>query len=108
MKISILTPSFNSAQYIERAIKSVMDQNYDDWEHIVVDGGSNDGTVEILKKYTHIKWISEPDRGQSDAMNKAFAMSRGDIIGYLNADDTYEPNIFKIIVEYFNNNPPPS
>ncbi len=101
MKFSILTPSFNAAQYIERAIRSVMDQDYDDWEHIIVDGGSTDGTVEILKKYPHLKWISEPDRGQSDAMNKAFVMSSGDIVGYLNADDTYETNILKIAAGYF-------
>lgn len=101
MKISILTPSFNSAKYIERAVQSVLNQDYDNWEHIIVDGGSTDGTLDILKRYPHLKWISEPDKGQSDAMNKAFNMSIGDIIVYLNADDEFEPNIFNKVVEYF-------
>ena len=87
MKISVLTPSFNSAKYIERAIQSVVSQDYKDWEHIVVDGGSTDGTVEILKSYRHLNWISEPDKGQSDAMNKAFRLSTGDIVIFLNSDD---------------------
>lgn len=101
MKLSILTPSFNSAKYIERAIQSVLYQNYDNWEHIIVDGGSTDGTLDILKKFPHLKWISESDKGQSDAMNKAFKMSSGDIIGYLNADDWFEKNIFLSIIDYF-------
>ena len=101
MKISILTPSYNSGKYIERAIESVVDQGYDNWEHIIVDGGSTDGTAVILKKYPHLKWISEPDKGQSDAMNKAFEMSNGDIIGYLNADDWYELSIFSLIADVF-------
>lgn len=87
LKFSILTPSYNSAKYLERAIKSVQAQSYTNWEHIVIDGASTDGTVEILKSYPHIQWVWEPDRGQSDAMNKAFIRSSGDAIIYLNADD---------------------
>ncbi|MER2998310.1 glycosyltransferase family 2 protein [Pontibacter populi] len=105
MKISILTPSFNSGAYLERAILSVLNQNYDNIEHVVVDGGSKDNTVEILRKYQHIKWVSEKDEGQSDAMNKAFSMSTGDILVYLNADDYFEPGVFHTVVTYFKRNP---
>lgn len=105
IKISVLTPSYNSVKYIERAIKSVLDQKYFDFEHIIVDGGSTDGTIEILKKYKHLKWISEKDKGQSDAMNKAFIISSGEIIAYLNADDYYENGLFNVISEYFSSNP---
>lgn len=105
MKISILTPSFNSGKYLQRAIDSVLNQECDNWEHIVVDGGSEDGTVDILKKNNHIIWISEPDRGQSDAMNKAFKMSEGDILGYLNADDEYQEGAFSKVIQFFNDNP---
>jgi glycosyltransferase involved in cell wall biosynthesis len=102
MKISVLTPSFNSGKYIERAIQSVIEQRISDIEHIIVDGGSKDNTLDILKRYPQIKWISEPDKGQSDAMNKAFSISTGEIIGNLNADDSYLPNAFKKIIPYFN------
>lgn len=104
MKISVLTPSFNSSGFIERAILSVLHQDYANVEHIIADAGSDDGTVEILKKYGHLVWISEKDKGQSDAMNKAFKISTGDIIVYLNADDYFEPNVFGKIVKYFNEN----
>ncbi|MGA2051925.1 MAG: glycosyltransferase family 2 protein [Opitutales bacterium] len=103
MKISVLTPSFNSEAFIERAIQSVLAQDSDQWEHIVVDGGSTDGTLAILKKYPRLKWISEPDRGQSDAMNKAFRLSSGDLIGYLNSDDYYEPRVFQHVLDCFAN-----
>lgn len=104
MKISILTPSYNSGKYIERAIKSVLNQNYKDWEHIIADGGSTDNTIDILKQYPYLKWVSEQDRGQSDAMNKAFKLSDGDIIIYLNADDEFKPNVFGLIAKTFSNN----
>lgn len=105
MKISVLTPSFNSGKYIERAIQSVIDQDYKDYEHIITDGGSKDDTLDIIKKYSHINYISERDKGQSDAMNKAFKMSNGDIIVYLNADDEFSPNAFKTIAKAFNDYP---
>lgn len=100
-KISVITPSFNSAKYIEEAIQSVLQQQYPDIEHIVVDGGSTDGTLEILKKYDHLIWVSEPDKGQADAMNKGFRMSKGDIIVYLNADDFFLPKAFEKVLPYF-------
>jgi glycosyltransferase involved in cell wall biosynthesis len=105
MKISVLTPSYNSARYIKRAIESVLIQDYTNWEHIVVDGASTDNTVEILQSYMHLKWISEPDNGQSDAMNKAFRLSTGDIILYLNADDEFAPGLFSDIMRIFTENP---
>jgi len=105
MKISVLTPSYNSGKYIDRAIQSVISQNYENFEHIIADGGSRDGTLDILKKYDHLKYISEPDKGQSDAMNKAFKMSSGDIIVYLNADDEFAPEAFNNIYKAFQTNP---
>lgn len=100
-KISIITPSLNSSRYLEDAIRSVLLQNYTDFEHIVVDGGSQDSTLAILRKYPHLVWISEPDKGQSDAMNKGFAMSSGRIIVYLNADDVFEPDAFRAVLPCF-------
>ena len=105
LKFSVITPSFNNAQYIEQTIKSVLEQNYPNFEHIVIDGGSTDGTVEILKKHSHLKWVSEKDEGQADALNKGFRMATGDIIAWINSDDWYEPNIFGNIAEWFERNP---
>jgi glycosyltransferase involved in cell wall biosynthesis len=93
-KISIVTPSLNQAQYIEEAIISVLAQEYAHFEHIIIDGGSTDGTIEILKKYSHLTWISEQDNGQSDAINKGLARISGDIVGWLNCDDFYLPGTF--------------
>jgi len=81
----------------------VLNQNYPKFEHIVIDGGSTDGTIEILKKNPHLKWISEPDEGQSDALNKGFKMANGDIIGWLNSDDVYLPSTFEKVVNIFKN-----
>ena len=94
-KISIVSPSFNQGQYIEEAIQSVLNQGYENFEHIIIDACSTDNTLEILKKYSHLKWISEPDEGQSDALNKGFKLATGDIIGWLNVDDIYLSNTFK-------------
>jgi glycosyltransferase involved in cell wall biosynthesis len=99
--ISIITPSFNQGAYIEQTIQSVLRQNYRDLEHIVMDGGSTDGTVDILKRYPHLKWVSEKDRGQADALNKGLALAQGDIIGWINSDDYYEENIFDSVVSHF-------
>ena len=102
VKISIITPCLNSGNSIRDAIESVRIQGYDNYEHIIVDGGSIDLTKEIATKYDNVIWISESDRGQSDALNKGFKLSSGSIIGVLNADDYYLPNTFRTIVSYFN------
>ena len=104
-KISIITPSFNSSKYIEDCIQSVLNQNYPNFEHIIIDGGSNDDTIFILKKYSHLIWISETDKGQSNALNKGIKISNGKIVGWLNSDDYYLPGVFFKMVNIFNNKP---
>jgi glycosyltransferase involved in cell wall biosynthesis len=99
--ISIITPSFNQGTYIEQTIQSVLRQNYAHVEHIVVDGGSTDGTVDTLKSHPHLVWVSEKDRGQADALNKGLALSTGDIIGWVNSDDYYHHNIFGSVAACF-------
>jgi glycosyltransferase involved in cell wall biosynthesis len=99
--ISIITPCLNAVQYIAESIQSVLAQQYENFEHIVVDGGSCDGTQEVLALYPHLRWSSKADQGQSDAMNKGFAVSRGEVIVYLNADDYFEPNAFRAVQEPF-------
>ncbi|HRY82200.1 MAG TPA: glycosyltransferase family 2 protein [Candidatus Moranbacteria bacterium] len=106
MKISIITPSYNQATFIEKTLLSVLDQNYPNLEYIIMDGGSTDGTIEILKKYSdRIIWKSEKDNGQSDAINKGLKIATGDIVAYLNSDDTYEPNTLKKVANFFQKNP---
>lgn len=90
--VSIITPSFNQAEYIEDTLKSVKFQDYPKVEHIVMDGGSSDGTVDLLKKYEssyNLEWVSQPDDGQADAINKGFKKAKGDILGWINSDDVY-------------------
>ncbi len=107
IKISIITPVFNSIQYIQTCIENVIDQNCHEIEHIIVDGGSSDGTVDLIKEYAsrypHIKWISEKDKGQSDAMNKGIGISTGEYLSFLNVDDYYEKDLFKYVMGLFNN-----
>ena len=105
MKISIVTPSFNSAHHIRETIVSVKNQSYQDFEHIVIDGQSTDGTVAIVNEYPHIKLVSEKDNGQSDAINKGLAMATGDILAWQNADDVYTDNAFETVVNYFKKHP---
>lgn len=90
--VSIVTPSLNQGRYLRAAIDSVQAQTYSPIEHIVLDGGSTDGTLAILQDYPELQWASEPDRGQSHALIKGFARATGDVFGWLNADDAYEPH----------------
>ncbi len=106
LRISIITPSFNQGRFIERTIKSVLEQGYSNLEYIVVDGGSSDETLDILRKYdSQLQWISEKDEGQSDAINKGLRMATGDIVAFLNSDDTYEENALRNVVNFFTANP---
>jgi len=103
MKISIITPSFNQAQYIEQTIDSVISQNYKNIEYIIIDGGSTDGSVDIIKKYSkHLSyWVSEPDRGQSHAINKGLKQATGEVVNWLNSDDYYEPDALREVADAF-------
>lgn len=105
--VSIVTPSFNQAKYIEETIGSVLSQTYQPLEYLIVDGGSMDGSQTIIQKYAHrlAWWVSEPDRGQTDAINKGFAHAKGEIYAWLNADDLYEPHAVEEAVQHLINNP---
>ncbi|OFY26923.1 MAG: glycosyl transferase [Bacteroidetes bacterium GWF2_43_11] len=102
-KISIVTPSFNQAAYLEETIVSVLSQNYPNLEYIIIDGGSTDGSVDIIRKYEKYLayWCCEPDRGHGDALNKGFVRSTGEILAWINSDDKYLPWTFSIIAEIF-------
>ncbi len=106
-KISIVTPSFNQARYVEQCILSVLDQDYPNVEHVIFDGGSKDGTLEVLRRYEDrgVRWKSELDKGQSDAINKGFRAATGDIIGWLNTDDWYARGAFRVVADYFREHP---
>jgi len=110
--LSVITPVCNNIRFIESCIKNVICQNCPDVEHVIIDGGSADGTVEIIRKYaekySHINWISENDNGQSDAMNKGILMAKKEIISFLNVDDFYEPGALNFVLGRFGSLPEPS
>ena len=102
-KLSIVTPSYNQGQFIKATIDSILSQDFTDFEYIIMDGGSTDETLDILRSYNdpRLTWVSEPDNGQTDAINKGLAKATGDYFAYLNSDDVYKPGAFRQIVEYF-------
>ena len=106
-RLSIVTPSFNQAQFLERTILSVLNQNYPHLEFIIIDGGSTDGSVEIIKKYEPwlAYWISERDAGQGDALNKGFQRANGELVGWQNSDDIYLPGTFGEVGRIFLDHP---
>ena len=106
-KISIVTPSYNQAAFLDSTIRSVLAQEYPSLEYIVMDGGSTDGSVEIIRRWEDqiAFWQSEKDEGQSDALSRGFSRTTGDILGWLNSDDTLEPGILNLVGEYFSSRP---
>ncbi|HEX8892830.1 MAG TPA: glycosyltransferase family 2 protein [Terriglobales bacterium] len=109
--ISIVTPSLNQGAFLSEALHSVREQKYDELEHLVIDGGSDDNTTKILcqctdeARWKHLRWTSEPDHGQSHALNKGFAKASGDIIGWLNSDDRYRPGCLNYVSRIFQERP---
>ncbi len=105
LAISVITPSFNQGPFIRKTIDSVLAQGGADWEHVVIDGGSSDQTVSILNEYPHLKWVSEKDGGQADALNKAMKMCSGDVIFWINSDDLLAPGAFEAARQFFTDHP---
>ena len=105
--VSIVTPSFNQVKYLERTIQSVLDQDYPNLEYHVIDGGSSDGSLEVIQHFQDrlAGWVSEPDRGQTDAINKGFSRSQGEIMAWLNSDDVYLPGAISSAVDYLLEHP---
>jgi glycosyltransferase involved in cell wall biosynthesis len=105
-RVSIVTPSYNQQPFLEETIRSLLLQEYPDLQYIIMDGGSNDGTVDILRRYeSWLHWVSEPDRGQADAINKGLRMATGAILAYLNSDDIYLPGAIRTATTYLHAHP---
>src|SRR6266576_1298377 len=106
-KISIVTPSFNQGRFLEETILSVLNQNYPNLEYIIIDGGSTDETVDVIRRYEDrlAYWVSEKDRGQVHAINKGIEKTTGDLFGFINSDDLYLPGTFSAVAEYFESHP---
>jgi len=107
-RITIITPCLNAAPFLSEALESVVNQCVTGMEHMVLDGGSTDGTLDILNSFPGLRVVNGPDRGSHDAMNKGVELAKGDIIGFLNADDTYEVGVFTDIAMHFAANTPPN
>lgn len=104
-KISIVTPTFNGIATLRETIESVLAQDFKNWEHIVIDGGSTDGTVDLIRTYDHLTWVSEKDQGHYHAMNKGINRASGDVIAILNADDCYREGTLRKVAQAFIENP---
>ncbi len=102
-KISIITPSLNQGDYIEQAITSVLEQQYDNFEHIIMDGGSTDQTYSVVQRYPHLLWVAQPQLGLMERLNEGVRIASGDIVGYLSTDDLYLPNCFHTVKDYMSN-----
>ncbi len=104
-KLSIVTPSFNQATYLEETIRSVLNQPSEDLEYVIIDGGSSDGSADIIRKYSNrlAYWESTADRGHAHAINKGFARTSGEIMAWINSDDKYTPWAFDVVMQVFSN-----
>ena len=101
-RIAVVTPSFNTGRHIGDAVRSVLEQDYRDFDYIVMDGGSTDGTLDVLRSFgSELRWVSAKDDGQGDAVHRGFAQTTGEILGWLNSDDTYAPHAFRAVAEFF-------
>jgi glycosyltransferase involved in cell wall biosynthesis len=106
LTLSIVTPSYNTGKYLAAAVRSVLEQDWPGVDYAVIDGGSTDNSLDVLRSFgPRVQWVSEKDKGQSDAINKGFTRAKGDVLSWLNSDDTYAPGAFRSAMEYLQANP---